>query len=469
MTDGILDSTKRLYKQEGRAGIFQITIPYIAMGKGMRQYIPATCGESWGLFKNDHGIGVFYEENFAHMAETALQITGGTFPKKWEEKFARIDEELTNASRQLASADMASFTLTELKTVYGTLYALDEAMWNISIFVDSFDTGTDRREMEKVAEKHGLSADEVAVLVTPLLPSFVTEWEMALMAFKRGTKNFDDLKRQFFWIATDYADFGELTHEFAELAFVHANQNLFVSQAAEEKRILTIHHLTQNPLAFFRTITQWRDERKRLNYTGAYGLIKILRETLHRQNMDPNLASVILPRETEALFSEKLKEADLTNRHHDGVFFRVTPEETFEYIFEKSEVERLWNFVRAALGAGISTDELTGMAASRGKTTGRVRVVVLHNDANAHEFQKGDILVTSMTRPEFLPLMKIAGAVVTDEGGITSHAAILSRELGIPCVIGTRVATKVLKNGDMVEVDAERGIVTILKRRPEGT
>lgn len=75
------------------------------------------------------------------------------------------------------------------------------------------------------------------------------------------------------------------------------------------------------------------------------------------------------------------------------------------------------------------------------------------------KFVPHTVLVTSMTRPEFLPLMKQAAAVVTDEGGITCHAAIVSRELKIPCVIGTKVATQVLKDGDRVEVDADRGVV----------
>ena len=69
------------------------------------------------------------------------------------------------------------------------------------------------------------------------------------------------------------------------------------------------------------------------------------------------------------------------------------------------------------------------------------------------------VLVTSMTRPEMVVAMEKAAAIVTDEGGITSHAAIVSRELKIPCIIGTKIATRILKNGDLVEVDAFKGIV----------
>ncbi len=68
-----------------------------------------------------------------------------------------------------------------------------------------------------------------------------------------------------------------------------------------------------------------------------------------------------------------------------------------------------------------------------------------------------------MTTPEMVPAMKKAGAFVTDEGGVTCHAAIIAREMKKPCIIGTKIATKVLKTGDMVKVDAEKGIVRIIK------
>ena len=75
----------------------------------------------------------------------------------------------------------------------------------------------------------------------------------------------------------------------------------------------------------------------------------------------------------------------------------------------------------------------------------------------------GEILVSPMTTPDFIPAMRKAGAIITDEGGITCHAAIVSRELKKPCIIGTRIATKILKNGDYVKVNATNGIIRIIK------
>ena len=71
----------------------------------------------------------------------------------------------------------------------------------------------------------------------------------------------------------------------------------------------------------------------------------------------------------------------------------------------------------------------------------------------------GDILVAPMTSPDFIVAIRKASAIITDEGGMTSHAAIVSRELGIPCIVQTRIATKVLKDNDMVEIDLEKGVV----------
>ena len=102
-------------------------------------------------------------------------------------------------------------------------------------------------------------------------------------------------------------------------------------------------------------------------------------------------------------------------------------------------------------------DELHGNGASSGMARGPVKVML--NQAAFHRFKEGDILVAPMTRPEYLPLMKKAAAIVTDEGGLTGHAAIVSRELGKPCVIGTQVASRVLKDGEIVEVDADTGLV----------
>lgn len=106
--------------------------------------------------------------------------------------------------------------------------------------------------------------------------------------------------------------------------------------------------------------------------------------------------------------------------------------------------------------------EIRGQSASIGVVRGSVKV--LFEKGQLGRVQKGDILVAGMTTPDFMPAIRRAGALVTDEGGITCHAAIVARELGTPCVIGTKIATKVLHDGDVVEVDATNGMVKVISR-----
>ena len=108
-----------------------------------------------------------------------------------------------------------------------------------------------------------------------------------------------------------------------------------------------------------------------------------------------------------------------------------------------------------------NSEKLKGIVANSGMVKGRVKIFI--TPKNLTKMREGDILVTPMTTPDFIPLMKKASAIVTDIGGLLSHAAIVSRELKKPCIVGTKIAAKVLKDGDLVEVDAERGIVRILK------
>jgi len=98
---------------------------------------------------------------------------------------------------------------------------------------------------------------------------------------------------------------------------------------------------------------------------------------------------------------------------------------------------------------------LSGLSASPGVGSGTVKIV--HSIEELEKVQQGDVLVTEMTNPDMVVAMQRASAIVTDEGGVTSHAAIISREMGIPCVVGTRTATSSLKEGQVITVDGFTG------------
>lgn len=110
---------------------------------------------------------------------------------------------------------------------------------------------------------------------------------------------------------------------------------------------------------------------------------------------------------------------------------------------------------------------IKGNTASMGNVRGPVRIIknISENlDKRLQEMKAGEILVTEMTRPRLMDVCKKAAAIITDEGGINCHAAIISRELNIPCIIGTKVATQLLNNGDIVEINGDNGSVEIIER-----
>lgn len=103
-------------------------------------------------------------------------------------------------------------------------------------------------------------------------------------------------------------------------------------------------------------------------------------------------------------------------------------------------------------------NELKGECGYPGEVV-RGQVCIINRASEMNKFKDGDVLVSNVTDPSLLPVMKRASAFVTNQGGLTCHAAIVARELHTPCIVGTKIATHVFKDGDMVEVDARKGMV----------
>ena len=110
-----------------------------------------------------------------------------------------------------------------------------------------------------------------------------------------------------------------------------------------------------------------------------------------------------------------------------------------------------------------NTNLIRGKAINTGTTVGLVRIVRTRDEIK--KVKRGEILVTYMTTPDFIPAMKLAAGFITDEGGILCHAAVVAREFNKPCIIGTKIATKILKNGDLVEVNSNKGLIKKITKK----
>ncbi len=251
---------------------------------------------------------------------------------------------------------------------------------------------------------------------------------------------------------------------------VHARQTLSLPVAELERRITSLEsapariEIQRRGLmarfgfdAYERSLTQtiasfaYTKYKRKENYCHAhYHYRLILAQTAKRLGLSIPQARMLMPKEIQAALVHGAV-PDLSGRmtlagfrYQNGVGTVLSPTET----------ARIAGSLAFKTAAG---DFLSGKCACPGQATGTVRIVNTASDAE--KMREGEILVSYATYPELVSAMRKAAAIVTDRGGVTCHAAVVSRELGIPCVIGTKNATRVLKNGDHVHVDAESATV----------
>jgi len=181
-----------------------------------------------------------------------------------------------------------------------------------------------------------------------------------------------------------------------------------------------------------------------------------IRNYLISLGVKEELANLVFPEEIINPPSEKvLRERAKGTVSIDGKEFMMDSLKIFDKKNPNYEFE----------GLDVSVENIKlikGQIGFPGKIVGRVRII--KNKRQADKLKEGEIIVSPMTTPEFVDIMKKASAFITNEGGVICHAAITARELKKPCIIGTGVATQVLRDGDLIELDANKGIVRIIER-----
>lgn len=195
-----------------------------------------------------------------------------------------------------------------------------------------------------------------------------------------------------------------------------------------------------------------RDEYRRI---GIYHIQKLYEEIGKRMNLSLKEMSFVRDEEIkEFLKYGKIPDRKIIEERPKG-FLMFKEENGWTCIIGEEIKEK-------AKELGYEEEEtneetVEGKIASKGKVRGKVKVILTAKDLN--KVSEGDVLVSVTTGPDYVPAMHKACAFVTDEGGLTCHAAIVSREMGKPCIVGTGNATRVLNDGDIVEVDCETGTV----------
>ncbi|MEI8343469.1 MAG: PEP-utilizing enzyme [Candidatus Moraniibacteriota bacterium] len=300
--------------------------------------------------------------------------------------------------------------------------------------------------------------------------SFALRFDKQLLEYSRN-KNI----QKSIWIFSDY--YNALTLE----KFKEKADNFIEEKGGELKILEEITHIEEEirknkekQKPFYDTLSlelkklfdymqismELRDIRKNPLQRVVTLLAYLIRTLLEKKGISSELMTSVAYEDFFNDFYKSSKYTQELKKRQNCIVFGQGGKLQYEFSNPDDAIKRIYETL------GVHTEnepaQIKGNVACKGLVRGSVKIILSENDFN--KFTKGDVLVASMTRPEFLPLMKLAKAVVTDEGGITCHAAIISRELNIPCIIGTKMATRLFKDGDLVEVDANNGVVKILKQ-----
>jgi phosphoenolpyruvate synthase/pyruvate phosphate dikinase len=466
------------YRQGGALSLFYILVPYHSI---------------------NHTIGydriIFYQEDFFNAAffdkdlerkkaewVIAKQRDNKEFINNWIKDWRKRVSILFNFINDFFSEPIEKWSNEKLMKFLNKLNDLWLDVWVKGVLIEWTDP-EGHILLEGEIKKSGINftVQEIEILTGPEKMTYVQEELLSrfeiIKAAKRGS-NIEDLIRKhadnFYWYKNNWAHVEELTKEYfekqikkdiknyAEIGKERAAINKYLEEIKNKKEKIirgkNISEDLKNVFYLFAALTDWRDERKKLSMAIVeHYLYQIIKRLARENNIPEELALKLTFKDITGwkISAETLDE--IKERRKGAVYYYKAKEKSCWLYGEKAQ--RIYKL----LVDSLRKEELTGMIANKGKIIGKVKLV--ENKSDFKKFKKGNILVATMTRPEYMPLMKIAGAIITNEGGITCHAAIISRELNKPCIIGTQVATESLKDGDLVEVDADKGIIKILEKK----
>ncbi len=474
-----LQSKKRWLIQQGGGCLVTATLPLYGFrdrldtyAKGYGVDVQFTLSEP----ETDTVFLIFDEDEFIRRGKKLEQDTKKvqSLIRQWKEKARKFYE-------FVKSLDERHPTFLQQYPLFYELY-LDE--YTLPLAAEYYTVWSDHI-MKSISSKYPGRNKEIQTLILPDNITFSMENELGLL--KIASSHFNEIKKvkkysqcstalkkrltehqkQYFWISNGYKNFVVLPPEFflnqlnemtitkekikARLFFLNNYSREISLLKNEAKKIFSKKdHRRMESIGI---ISWWHDQRKRANLVGLHyqNLFIIAASKHHRVHYDDLL--LFTPPEFLNLVNGKQVHIDEIRKRRKGLAWCLIKESS-----DWVGVEKEFDYCKKILfkSTNSASLEVTGLGASPGTARGKAKIVL-----NPHktDFKKGEILVAFMTRPEYIHLMKKAAAFVTDEGGVTSHAAVIGRELKKPVVVGCRFATRTFKDGDIIEVDANKGIV----------
>ena len=462
------------------------------------------------MYQKDYTTQILsIEESIAHCKSQFKALNDN--PEKVHAVMQECEEIYLKFEKFLARLDFIELKILSQQEILREFENFSKMLgefWAVSLLVEPYSPFLDKvyfPYFEKIVGDTQKAKEAFAVLTLPLEQSFVARERVNLLKiiikFLQNTKErkilldkssgeyladikfrnnaffkeLEEHQQRYYWIQNNYGqhiyltitDFlkfiKEILHEgdvsklIEELERLENQEELSKNQ---EKIVndLDLSGKVVRELEHIRHMTWIKDERKKTVLMMLHHLFNILDEFGRRTNIDPKVVAYATTEEIPKLLENNFDTSILNQRREHS--FWIAQSGNKRSVFTGNDAAILRN--KLIKEESNEKKEIHGNVACRGEEsiiTGTVRIIL---DPKDQTISKDEILITSMTRPDFVPLMRKAKAVVTDEVGITCHAAIVSREMNKPCIIGTHNATRTFHTGDEVELRMNHGTIKLL-------
>ncbi len=415
------------------------------------------------------------EENFK-----LFILVDSEFKKNYAE-WKRLLKELLAIGKNIKKLDVLDKKkLIKLFEHFRTTYT---RLWTVGLLPELVNWGGEqmlKRELHRVIKNEGEFLHAFERFSAPEDYSFYQEEEIDVLKIKKyenKKQKFEQAlekhQQKWFWMLNSYhhtqiLPVSHFKKHLEELSAKEAAEklqkilNLPKSVKQEKKGLIKKYKLSKNAEKIIHRLSfciWWQDTRKRYIFMVNHWMDVFLAEAQRRCSVDFNELQYYMIREVAALFKTgtRISGTDSSRRMQEYLMIYDTTANNSRLVTDTAAANLVKDYVVKKVDP--ATRELRGIVVSKGNgnVVGTAKIVLSASEIS--KIKQGDILVAPMTAPDYVVGMKKAVAIVTDEGGMTSHAAIVSRELGVPCIVGTKVATKLLKDGDKIEVDTNKGVV----------
>ncbi len=460
---------------------YTVQIACTSMGKSVGMSYPETVaifkdGKVTWLMDNE----VFFDQSVKFANNVTLDSKNfAKYLKQWRAKrkklYTELDKLATFNFNTCSDIDLVNaFNL--FSSTYYDWYSTTLSLELASVALEPM-LGTALKKYLDEEEQRNEFQEAFAVLTSPLKLTFYRREEFDLLSIlslpnSKRDEALQKHQKEYFWMFNSYAkgkvipvsyfreqlegleteNPGKILTEIKKYtAEIQKKKNSIIRNLGISDSDASI----ANAISLF---SEMQDERKEDNFKADHYLELFVKAFARRSNADPEDIKMLLP--AEVAVSINSIDRDAITRRKKCYLFHCTNQGVKSY--DGDEANAIAKDYLVA--KNINESMIHGRVASLGKHVhfrGTAKVVLTIDEID--KVNEGDILVTTMTSPDFVIGMKKAGAIITDVGGILSHAAVVSREFKIPCIVGTQIATKVITDGDVVELHCGRGTVKIIK------